>query len=65
MSAGQFFGYVAFYKGKRLELRAASTLQAQTIAAVHFRARRTWEVHVVLAEDPNGKPVVHGPEGLA
>lgn len=65
MSAGQFYGYVAFYKGQRWELRAASTLQAQTIAAGHFGARRPREVTVVLAEDSNGKPVVHKPEGLA
>jgi hypothetical protein len=65
MSAGQFYGYVAFYKGQRWELRAASTRQAQTIAAVHFGAPRPRDVSVMLAEEPDGKPVVHKPEGLA
>ena len=51
-------GYVAFYKGKRIELHADSSFAAQQLAARQFKARRAYEVTVVLAEK-DGKQVVH------
>lgn len=51
-------GYICFYRGKRLEVHAATTLAAQTEAARRFKARRTFEVSVHLAE-LGGKPYVN------
>lgn len=50
-------GYVAFYKGKRIEVYADTKYQAQQLAAKHFNAKKEWEVNVVLAE-VDGKPYV-------
>jgi hypothetical protein len=51
-------GYIAIYKGKRIELYAESTYQAQRKAAEVFRAKKTYEVDVYLAE-VNGATVEH------
>jgi hypothetical protein len=51
-------GYVCFYKGKRIEVYADSVYAAQQKAATQFRAKRGYEVHVVLAEK-DGKEVTH------
>lgn len=53
-------GYIAFYKRKRVEVYADTSLEAREIAAKHFRARRPYDVEVVLAEQA-GKPVTHMP----
>lgn len=44
--------YVAFYRDKRHELYAESSLQAQRRAAKFFRAKKAWDVTVVLADKP-------------
>lgn len=51
-------GYVAFYKGKRADVYAATSYEAQKKAAAIFKVKKTYEVTVVLAEK-DGKPVVH------
>ena len=51
-------GYVAFYKGRRTEVRADTSREAQGLAANYFRAKRQYEVTVILAEK-DGKTVVH------
>ena len=51
-------GYVAFYRGKRIEVHAMTSLRAQTKAAVQLKAKKAYEVTVVLAEK-DGVPVVH------
>ena len=51
-------GYVAFYKGRRLEVFADSSYSAQLKAAAHFKAKRSYDVTVVLCEI-NGQEVVH------
>jgi hypothetical protein len=48
-------GYVAFYKGKRIEVNADTMYGAQKTAAKHFNAKKEWEVNVSLAE-VDGKP---------
>ena len=50
--------YVAFYKSKRLEVSADTSYEAQTKAAAAFRARKSYEVTVVLAEK-DGEQVTH------
>lgn len=51
-------GYVCFYRGKRVEVYADSSYAAQQKAAALLKAKRTWDVAVVLAEK-NGEVVVH------
>ena len=51
-------GYVCFYKGKRIEVYADSTYAAQQKAALLFKAKKSYEVNVILAEK-DGEPVVH------
>ena len=51
-------GYIAFYRGKRIEVRADTSYLAQQKAAVVFKARKAHEVTVVLAELGN-TAVVH------
>jgi hypothetical protein len=51
-------GYKAFYKGKSIEVHANSSYEAQKIAAERFKAKKSYEVHVVLAEK-DGKEVTH------
>jgi len=50
--------YVCFYKSKRTEVYASTTYEAQTKAAAFFKARKQYEVSVVLAEKA-GAPVIH------
>ena len=57
-------GYIAFYKGKRTEVYAETSLAAQEKAAKEFKARKSYDVTVVLAErntdgtEP-GEQVIH------
>ena len=52
--------YVAFYKGKRIEVQAETSYKAQLKAAELFRARKSYDVSVVLAE-VDGRQVTHIP----
>jgi len=54
-------GYVAFFKGKRIEVYASNKLEAQTEAARIFKAKKHYDVSVVLAEK-DGKQVTHTPD---
>ena len=51
-------GYKAFYKGKSIEVEAETSYKAQQIAAAHFKARKSYEVTVVLCEK-NGEQSTH------
>jgi hypothetical protein len=51
-------GYVCFYKGKRLEVYAATSYDALKKAAKHFNVKKTWDVSVTLAEK-DGKQIEH------
>ena len=44
--------YVAFYKGQQITVQAESSYQAQQKAASQLRARKSYEVTVVLADVP-------------
>ena len=56
------YGYVCFYKGKRFEVTAENTYEAQKKAVSHFKVKpkQTHMVSVVLAEK-NGEQVAHFP----
>lgn len=53
-------GYIAFYKGKKTEVWADTSFQAQEKAAKFFKAKKSYEVTVVLAEK-GGQQVTHNP----
>jgi hypothetical protein len=54
-------GYIAFYKGKQIEVYANTSYEAQQKAATQFRAKKSYDVTVVLAEH-NNEQVVHNPD---
>lgn len=56
-------GYIAFYRGKQLEVLADSSYAAQQKAAALFKARKAYEVTVVLAER-DGQQVEHSTGGI-
>lgn len=53
-------GYKAFYRGKTLDVYAASSYEAQVKAAALFKAKKSYEVSVVLCE-LQGEQVTHTP----
>ena len=52
------FSYICFYKGRQITVQALRSFDAQTIAAKKFKARRPWEVSVILAARADGSEVV-------
>ena len=44
--------YLCLWRGKRLTVQANTTLEAQTLAAKQFKARKQYEVSVYLADEP-------------
>jgi len=53
-------GYICFYKGKKFEVYANSTYEAQKKCAVDNKIKKSYEITVVLAEK-NGEQVTHIP----
>ena len=51
-------GYIAFYRGRKIDVHAASPYAAQQEAARQFKAKKSYEVTVVLAEK-DGQQVTH------
>lgn len=50
--------YRAFYRGKRIDVRAHTSYEAQTIAATQLRAKKQYEVTVILiAKDDTPIPL--------
>lgn len=58
MKAAGKNGYIAFYKGEKMEVMADTSLEARDIAAKKFKAKKPYDVTVVLAEK-DGKQVTH------
>ena len=54
-------GYIAFYRGKQVEVRADTSLEAQRLAAHYWRVKRSFDVTVVLAEI-GSEPIIHTPD---
>ena len=54
-------GYIAFYRNKKLEVMADTSYQAQQKAAAQFKAKKSYEVAVILAEK-NGQQVTRTPD---
>ena len=55
--------YLCFWKKQTLEVEALTTLQAQDLAAAKFKARKAYEVTVMLVER-EGVEVIHSTSGL-
>lgn len=53
-------GYKAFYRGKTHDVYADTSFEAQQKAATFFKAKKAYEVTVMLCEKA-GKQVVHTP----
>ena len=53
------FTYLAFYKGKEITVNALRSYDAQLLAVKQFRAKKAYEVTVILAAKSNGEAVVH------
>ena len=51
------FGYIAMYRGKKYEVYAKSSYDAQQKMAKYLKAKKSYEVDVYLCEKPNGKQV--------
>jgi hypothetical protein len=56
--------YVAFYKGKQIDVKADTTYAAQQTAAQHFKAKKSYDVAVVLGM-LGDEEVVHSTASLA
>ena len=56
-------GYICFWRGKRIEVHAGSSYAAQLKAAAILKAKKSYEITVVLAERA-GAPVTHQPQEL-
>lgn len=54
------FTYIAFYKGKQIEVKALRSYDAQEIAAKIFKARKSYDVTVMLAAKDD-EQVIHHP----
>ena len=53
-------GYICFYKNKKIEVMADSSYEAQQKAAKEFKAKKSYDVTVILAEK-DGKQITHLP----
>jgi len=53
------FTYIAFYRGKQIEVKALRSYDAQLIAAKQFKAKKSYEVTVILAATSDGQQVIH------
>ena len=50
------YPFICIYKGRKIEVQANTTYEAQTIAAAQFKARKSWDV-VVMRADLTHTPV--------
>ena len=61
-------GYKAFYKGKSIEVYAKTSFKAHELAAQKFKAKKSYEVTVMLCEtnvvQGVGTQVVHSTSSL-
>lgn len=53
------FTYIAFYRGKEMVVKALRSYDAQQIAAKAFKAKKSYEVTVMLTARPDGTEVIH------
>ena len=56
-------GYKAFYKGKNIEVFALTSYEAQKKAAVIFKAKKSYEITIVLCE-LKGEQILHSTSSI-
>ena len=56
--------YTALYKGKRIDVDADSSYQAQLIAAKEFKAKHSYDVTVMLLVLDSSKVVIHSTSSI-
>lgn len=56
--------YECFYRGKRCTVTAPTSYAAQISASKELRAKRAYEIAVMLVERADGSQVIHNPAGL-
>ena len=56
-------GYICFWRDKQIEVHADSSYAAQLKAAAILKAKKSYEITVVLAEKAEA-PVTHQPQDL-
>ena len=49
----------AFYKGREITIEAETSYKAQELAAKQFKARKSYEVTVILIQKADGTEIVH------
>ena len=54
-------GYICLYKGKKIEVYAESTYEAQKKCALENKIKKSYEISVYLAEK-NGEQITTVPE---
>lgn len=54
------FTYIAFYKGKEITVKALRSYDAQLIASKQFKAKKSYEVTVMLVAKDD-EQVTHNP----
>lgn len=52
--------YKCFYKNKTTEVEAETIFTAQKIAQSFFKAKKAWEISVILGEQ-DGREIIHKP----
>ncbi len=52
-------GYLAFYRGKQMEVWAKTPYEAEQKAAVIWKVKKTWEISVGLCVLADGTEVIH------
>ncbi len=52
-------GFVAFYKGAEYHVYAATLLKARDIVAKHCKAKKAYDINIMIAEREDGSEVIH------
>lgn len=58
------YTYQAFYKGKSIQVQAATSYQAQIKAAEVLKVKHAYQVTILLVALADGKEIVHNPAEL-
>ena len=56
--------YAAIYKGKRIDVDADSSYQAQLIAAKEFKAKHSYDVTIMILVLDSSKVVIHSTSSI-
>lgn len=55
--------YICFYRNRQISIVANSSYEAQKAAALEFKAKKSYDVTVMLSEK-NNQPVTHSTASL-